>query len=167
MILKATATLIRPENTTAYASGDEISNSATAENAIPLVFSNLTETMYGSGKILKAIIHTNTQGFNGDVRLYLFNEPPAMSGDNAPYAIKSADANSFLGFIGWTTSYLSPTGSQVSINVNATSSQVILSKDRDGGNPVYGVLVANGAITHASGQQFTVTLFCEPKTTVS
>jgi hypothetical protein len=167
MILTATATFTRPANTTAYASGDEMSNSATAGDATPLVFSNLTNTRFGTGKILKANIWTNVQGFNGDVRILLFSQAPTMSGDNAPYAIKSVDAPNFLGFIGWTTSYLSPTGSEVSINVNATALQVIVSKDQNGGNPIYGVLVANGAITPTSGQQFFVELFCEPRVTVS
>ena len=167
MIYAATANFTRPANTTAYASGDEISNSVTAGDATPLVFSNLTNTSFGTGKILKANIWTNVQGFNGDVRIFLFSEEPTMSGDNAPYEIKSVDAPHFLGFIGWTTSYLSPTGSEVSINVNATAQQVIVSKGQSGSNPIYGVLVANGAITPVESQQFFVELFCEPYVTTN
>lgn len=167
MIVTSSASVTRPANTDAYASGDEISNSTTAGSANPLVFSGLTENMFGTGKILNAKITASGQGFTGEIRLYLFNDEPTMSGDNSPYAIQSADAPNFLGFIGFASAFLSPTGSQVSVQFNSSTTHVVVSKDRDGSNPIYGVLVANGAITPTSGQTFTVELFCEPYVTTN
>lgn len=167
MINTASATFTRPANTTAYAAGDEISNSVTAGSALPMVFSNLTDSMFGTGKILKAKLSVSQQGFTGKVSILLFDEAPTMSGDNSQHVLFLAQAPSYLGVIDFSAGVISPTGSEVSLIVNSTAQQVIVSKNKNGGNPIYGVLIATAAITPTSGQQFSVELFCEPRTTVN
>ena len=160
MIRKATATFTRPANITPYATGDEISNSTTAGDAVAMEFAGLTETSPADGKILQAKLYTNAQGFTGDVKMYLYDSEPTMSGDNSPHVITPSDAANLVGFVIWSTAYASPTGSTASVNF-VSPGLAFVSKNRTAGNPLYGVLVARGAITPASGQTFSVELLCE------
>ncbi len=167
MILTATATVVRPNDTTNYASGDEISNSTTAGDALPLVFKNLTSTMYGTGRILKAKLTSNAQGINKALRLLLYREAPVMFGDNEPHQMNNANTANLVGMFDFSTTYFSPTGSANSINITNGISQPIISKGNTGGNPIYGVLIANGTLSPTANQSFTIELFCEPFVTTN
>jgi hypothetical protein len=167
MINTASATFTRPANTTNYAAGDEMSNSTTAGEALPLIFRNLTDTMYGTGKILKAKLSSNVQGINKELRLLIYREAPVMFGDNNPHQMNNANTANLIGFFDFSTDYFSPTGSTNSVSMTNGISIPIVSKDKNGGNPIYGVLVADGSLSPSSGQSFTIELFCEPRTTVN
>ena len=144
-----------------------MSNSTTAGEALPLIFRNLTDTMYGTGKILKAKLSSNVQGINKELRLLIYREAPVMFGDNNPHQMNDANTANLIGFFDFSTDYFSPTGSANSVSMTNGISIPIVSKDKNGGNPIYGVLVADGSLSPSSGQSFTIELFCEPRTTVN
>lgn len=185
MIRVATISITRPSDTTAYAIGDRIwtSTSATGITSAGSVFSNLGETMFGNGFIVKAIMTTAAAvtgtPATGTYRLQLFTlssgqtlASGAVVADNSPISFSFADSSKYIGFIDfatWTTgvgySYSVVTGATISFqrgSIRNESEQTGYPGPTAGSlvnaGTLIGILEARTAITPSSGQQFFISL---------
>lgn len=185
MIRVATISITRPSDTTAYTIGDRIwtSTSATGITSAGSVFSNLGETMFGNGFIVKAIMTTAAvvtgTPATGTYRLQLFTlssgqtlASGAVVADNSPLSFSFADSSKYIGFIDfatWTTgagySYSVVTGATISFqrgSIRNESEQTGYPGPTAGSlvnaGTLIGILEARTAITPNSGQQFFISL---------
>lgn len=111
-ILRLRSTIARPADATAYAAGDEISNSATAGSVVRATF-NLAG--FTRGKIHEAEIDLTAAGGGNvvttaadfELLIYRTDEVPAAVGDNVTNPISAADRAKAIGGFrfddgGWT-----------------------------------------------------------------
>lgn len=151
MILRAipSASVTRPADTTAYASGDLVANSTTAGSVVPLAFYGATRGPGLGAQIRRARVgKSGTSVTNATFRLHLFTASPTVgSGDNAAISISTGAAN-YLGQIDVTVGQAFGDGAagQATTEINFATSTL------------YGLLEARGAYTPASAEVFTVTL---------
>jgi hypothetical protein len=118
MIRVSTINITRPADTTAYSVGDRVwtasGSTATGITAAGSVFSNLGETMFGNGFIVKAIMTTSAAvagtPATGTYRLQLFTlssgqtlATGAVVQDNSPLVFSFADSSKYVGFIDFST----------------------------------------------------------------
>lgn len=94
----SSASIIRPNNTTAYAANDVISTAA----GEVLVFDNITKD-HGSGFIVSGArarfdIASLPSGMSG-FRLHIYNSAPTAIADNSAYNLPSSDAAKYIGYI--------------------------------------------------------------------
>lgn len=159
----STVTLTRPANTDAYAAKDLIANSTTVGQVTPLTFSNLANTRAGTGYITKAILWVDGATFTAPIRLHLFKEAPSVASlaDNAQYPLTFAESDKYIGYIDFVLFTAAGTGSDVSFAEIDDIRMAVESDDLTGSNPIYGLLVAQGAFTPTSGQRFKVVLSCD------
>ena len=186
MIRVATISITRPSDTAAYAIGDRIwtSTSATGITSAGSVFSNLGETMFGNGFIVKAIMTTAApvtgSPATGTYRLQLFTlssgqtlASGAVVADNSPLSFNFADSSKYIGFIDfatWTTgvgySYSVVTGATIAFqrgSIRNESEQTGYPGPTAGSlvnaGTLIGILEARTAIAAPnSGQQFFISL---------
>lgn len=85
---RSTASFTRPNDTTAYASGDLVANSTTAGSVTPLSFTNIARSMHGSGLIRSVVLRkTSTSTTNASFRVHFFSASPTVTnGDNGALA---------------------------------------------------------------------------------
>ena len=168
MIITPYASFTRPANTTAYASGDLVANSATAGNVEPLRFGvqkmGRANGVIGFARLLKSDPTVTNANFN----LHLFaTSPTVTNGDNGAFAVSNAE--SFLGTINFDlTSEAFVTATDVikrcpfTHTVGGTVFPGLLAFDldlmADGGRIIYGLLAAAAAYTPASAEQFKIWL---------
>lgn len=88
-------TMTRPADTTAYTSGDEISNSATQALAKPWVFADVARENGGAARI-RVVSMFSSNNVTLAPLLWLFNALPTMVGDNAGYSHVAADDGKFV-----------------------------------------------------------------------
>lgn len=93
------ATVTRPANTTAYVSGDEMSNHATPGSVVPLSWSAAGRIAAQSGYITKARLSINNKLATFTARLWLFNVAPTAVGDNNAYNLLDSEFSGRIGFI--------------------------------------------------------------------
>jgi hypothetical protein len=143
------ASVTRPADTTAYASGDLIANSTTAGSVVPMTFNPVTRGAGRSAQIRRVrISKTGTSVTNASVRLHLYNTSSitAANGDNGAWSTDKAANHS--GYVDVTIDQAFTDGAfgqaTCEINTNALT--------------LYGLLEARGAYTPASAEVFTVTL---------
>jgi hypothetical protein len=99
-----TATLTRPNDTTAYAAGDQVADSTSAPTI--LTFSNCGRTSGGSGVIVGAtLIDHSNQATAPDLELWIFNTTATPNNDNAAFAPSDNTADTCIGVIHFTASY--------------------------------------------------------------
>lgn len=155
-----TAEFSRPANTTPYAVGDVVSNSATTTTLLSF---SLARENGGSGYITKARLMTNQAANAAEFRLHLFTVPSAslaspIAVDNAPYAMAWANRTFRIGAITFPL-LATDTGSDCA---EAVALDVQLAFDTiDTGKEIYGVLQTRTAFTPNSGQSFFVELGAE------
>ena len=158
------ATLTRPDNTTAYATGDGITNSTTTPLAIE--FPNCTRWFGTSALLLGGIMaKSTTTTSQASFVLHLWNDtPPEIPNDNAAYA-PTARANfaSYLGALtvdkssGGTTTFADgiskpftmPSSGSIPFTVSNTS------------RSLYGILQANANYTPGALEQFRIKLYIQ------
>lgn len=93
VIRRASTTLTRPANTTAYAAKDGISDATSSPAAISI-------QAEGGGYIVGAKIVTNKASITPRLRVHLYRSAPTQIADNAAVtAVLYADAGNYLGFI--------------------------------------------------------------------
>lgn len=151
------ATFTRPANTTAYADGDAITDSASAPTII--TFSDCAQIIGGGGTIVAAtLITSNGTTTNFDVRLILSHGTLTPTNDNAAADVSAAQAKDLFGSIKFASA--DARGLTSSKIVSAMAADLPLpfvcaaaSKD------LSGELVADGAYTPASGEVFDVILW--------
>lgn len=150
------ATFARPANTTAYVAGDVICDSTSAPTV--LTFSSCARTVAGLGTVTKAYLRSDGAN-SGDITLYLFNTAPVIDNDNSAWTPTWAEING---------AKLVSTISFEAANAKADAGTTVWSiKSAEvteqfacasGDTNLYGILVADGALTPASGQNFEVVL---------
>jgi hypothetical protein len=88
--MRASAQFNRPADTTAYADGDLIANSATAGSVAALTFT--TSRIVGQGTISRVRFYkSQNTATNAQFTLHLFlEEPDVTNGDNGAFAIDTA-----------------------------------------------------------------------------
>ncbi len=117
--------LTRPANTTTYASGDSVSDNATAGSvsALPVTISDTNDNPVD---IVEIMLDSSDTGFGGStLRVHLFASDPTASsgvqaGDNAVYSQKRADwigsfSGVMMGFFDGCRGVLTPDGPTVKI----------------------------------------------------
>jgi len=158
------ATLTRPDNTTAYATGDGITNSTTTPSAIE--FPNCTRWFGTSALLLGGILaKSTTTTSQAAFILHLWNDiPPEIPNDNAAYEPTArANFGSYIGALtvdkssggtitfhdGIAKGFTMTTGTAIPFTVSNTS------------RSLYGILQANGNYTPGALEQFQIKLFIQ------
>lgn len=144
------STFTRPNNTTAYADEDLVSDNTTAASITPLKFT--LPAGPSGGKIHRVrLIKSVATATNANFTLYLFGSAPTVTnGDNGAYVSIVADSLASIA-LDMTTS----TTSDDCVVTNSFSVPVIV------GPVVYGLLKAEAAYTPGAQEVFTVSLFGE------
>ncbi len=163
-IIEVTSTMVirkvaftRPANTTAYAIGDEVSNSATATSVVPLKFENVTRSPLWTATILDAMLVDDTnEATLPALELWLFTSPPTTAGDNVTCAFSDADlVDRLVHVIPFYVSYagiLSTGGNTV-----FSAPGINQSFYAPGGN-LFGIYLARNAYTPLASEIFTTKL---------
>lgn len=158
-ILEVSSNFTRPNDTTAYASGDLVANSTTAGSVTPLVF----RLGYGQSimirevRLLIAAITVNT---NANFLLHLYNTSPTVTnGDNGAWLSTSSG---YLGStaINATTQTFSDNTVGVGTYVNTAVGAPWVALG-DTNYTLYGLLSATAAYTPGAQKVHTVTLIGE------
>lgn len=154
------STFTTPAGVSAYASGDLIANSATANLVNPMAF-KLANGIWAPGYIRKARVKTpDTGAASVSVRLHLYKFSPTPSnGDNGVWLTgESTWLGSLTGtmdkhFTDMEKGELVPdVGSEIYVDANPAT------KDEH----IYGLLEARGALTPQGAKEWTVTLLGFP-----
>jgi hypothetical protein len=152
---RSTASFTRPNDTTAYASGDLVANSTTAGSVTPLTFTNIARPMHGSGLIRSCSIRkTGTSTTNASFRVHFFSASPTVSnGDNG--ALTGNLFATYLGGCDVTIDRAFADGSfGKGLPVIGTEVEFELGK---GNTTLYALLEARAAYTPTAQEVFTVT----------
>lgn len=147
----ATASVTRPADTTAYASGDLVANSTTAGSVEPLTFA-ATSGSGVPGQVRRVrLSKSGTSTTNASFRLHLYNaEPTPANGDNGAWSTDAA--GNYLGSVDVTVDKAFTDGAAgfatAELNFRAAA----------GATTLYGLIEARGAYTPASAEVFTAAL---------
>lgn len=152
-IKEVTATFTRPDNTTAYASGDLVANSVTEGSVVPLAFtpSHKIDSMF----VRRArVVKSGVSVTNASFRLHLFKSIPTTitNGDNGAFSVSNAAG--YLGALDVTLGNVFTDGAHGSA-LPMSGNEISLAQ---GNGTIYGLLEARAAYTPLSGEVFTVTL---------
>lgn len=148
--------LTRPADTTAYAAGDNVSNSTTVP--VALAFTNFANRNGGVGTIMSATIESTRATNSVLLDLLLFNgaAAPTATNDNAALNPSDADADDCAGIINF------PTANQIAMSSNkvwvATAPVGLQIKCDAATSTVWGLIRMGAAYTPDSAEVFTVTL---------
>lgn len=148
------ASLTRPADTTAYASGDLIANSTTAGSVVPLNFANASLSPTAASRVRRVkVVTSSTSVTNASFRVHLFCESPTVAnGDNG--AISFNKALKYLGQVDVTVAQAATDGA-----VGQATCDMVYRSDTN--NKIYGLLEARAAYTPTSAEVFTVVLEAE------
>jgi hypothetical protein len=157
-IITTTASFTRPNDTTAYASGDLMANSTTAGSVVPVSFSIprcRAAKLYRIG-----IQKTNTTNTNFVVRLHLYTDSPTVTnGDNAAWV---STVSGYQGYMAPDAALTFSSGAKIwgpqTSDAN-TYPPLFIAPDRNGA--LYGLLEARGAYTPTANEVYTITLIGE------
>lgn len=150
-VVEATATFTRPNDTTAYTSGDLVSNNTTAGSVTPMAF----YIPYGRGFELYRVMlnHSTTTSVAAQFRVHLYKDSPTVAnGDNGVW---SSSSSNYLGFVD-----LDGTGATFTAGGRAVASSgnlpIYIVTDAD--QTLYGLLEARGAYAPGANESFAITL---------
>jgi hypothetical protein len=134
----------RPSDTTAYAIGDNVSNSTTAGSVTPLSFALSGER----GIVRRVRIRKSTEGTTvSALRLWLFESSPTVgSGDNAAFTQPLAAS------VGYVDVSVTNSGSDDAVGWTDCDLPVVAAT-------CYGLLQTTAAFTPTSAETFTITLW--------
>lgn len=151
----------RPANTTAYASGDLVANSATAGSVAALQFQ--TGKSGAKGAIKRArLLASNDAPTNKTLRLHLWSEDPCATapsnGDNGAIQVSGNAWPYYLGSIA-----LDATTIDIHAAGNVAAGKPVVGEEivfalPSGSSVIYGLLSATGAFTPGSAETFSVAL---------
>jgi hypothetical protein len=154
-IWNLSASFTRPNDTTAYASGDLVANSTTANQVVPLQLTLGGNSQPGTTRLTRVRLAKSSTGVsNATFRVHLYeSQPTPANGDNGAWStdqsvhwLGNIDIGAMLAFIDGA----SGTGSA------AAGSELLLRLG--GGKTLYALIEARGAYTPAAQEQFTLTL---------
>lgn len=152
----ATAALNRPADTTAYAVGDLVANSATAGSVVPLQLPAARKNG-GTGRITRARLTKSSPSLtNALFRVHLFRTAPGVTvGDNGALAGAMSGALAYLGAVDVTMDQAFTDGAKGFASPN----EGFLSFEAAAGSQaLYALIEARGAYTPASAETFTLAL---------
>jgi len=150
----------RPADTTAYAVGDAVSDSASAPTVA--VFTGVTRTNGGGGMLKKVrLVKTDEDVTNASFRLYLFvgASPPSAIADNAAFTLLYSNRSKRFGSTDLTM-VSEGTGSDCAEDV--TLPDILFQVDASNNN-MYAILTAQGAYTPTSAGKFFIEITVEPR----
>jgi hypothetical protein len=150
------ASFTRPNDTTAYASGDLVANSVTAGAVVPLRIDlgNVAAVGHGMTRITRArLTKSGTSPTNANFRIHLYEAAPTpANGDNGAWSTDKA-AN-WLGNID-VTSMLAFTDGCTGTGSATAGSEMFL---RLASGSIFALLEAKAAYTPVANEVFTLTL---------
>ena len=154
-IWNLSAGFTRPGNTTAYASGQLVANSATAGSVTPMSFTVGGNSMPGQFRLSRIrLFKSGTSSSNAQFRLHLYAASPTVAnGDGGTWS--SNLAASYLGSID-VASMKAFTDGCADVGDDAAGSEHWIRLPA--GTVFYGLLEARAAYTPVAGETFTVTL---------
>jgi hypothetical protein len=149
------ASFTRPNDTTAYASGDLVANSVTAGSVLPLSFALGNAYGVGQFRINRARLAKSGTGVtNASFRVHLYAaQPTPANGDNGAWS--TDQAGKWLGNIDVTSMLAFTDGAAGTGSLPAGSEGLIR---LPAGATVYALLEARAAYTPAAQEVFTITL---------
>lgn len=147
----ASASVTRPADTVAYASGDLLANSTTAGSVVPLSI----PAGRGNGLSVRIrrvrIAKTGTSITSASFRVHLFAASPTVAnGDNGVFSTNNAAT--YLGSVDVTVGQAFTDGA-----FGATTTEINFAPASNG-HTVYGLIEVRAAYTPVSAEVFTVTL---------
>ena len=155
----ATDSWTRLANTTPYTAGDTISDHGTTPTKV-LTFSAMSKGDSRGGKITGGLlISDNANVTNAAFDLYLFDTTVAVAGfkDNLTCAVTDAEFKTAIGLVSFAAA-----GTLTVITGSVSTSESTFSYSLPAGSKdIYGVLIARGAYTPASGEVLTIRLHAE------
>lgn len=151
-------TITRPNDTTAYTSGDLVANSTTANLVTPFSF----RIPYGWGlKVHRvSLLRSATSVTNASFRVHLYKDSPTVAnGDNGAWSSTVSGWQGSTDVTG-TAPAFSDSASAIGVFVNNSvfTPQIILT---DVDQYIYGLLEARGAYTPAAQETFIIRLVGE------
>jgi hypothetical protein len=149
------ASFTRPNDTTAYASGDLVANSVTAGSVLPMQFPLGGNAIPGSTRITRARLRKSaTTATNASFRVHLYGaSPTAANGDNGAWS--TDQASSYLGAID-VAAMKAFTDGCADVGAAAAGSELLIRLPA--GATLYALLEARAAYTPAANEAFTLTL---------
>lgn len=156
MISTSSASFTRPNDTTAYASGDLVANSTTAGSVTPMSFASWTSGQAQTIILRVRITKSGTTATNANFRLHLYEaSPTCANGDNGAWSTDKA--LNYLGNID-VASMLAFTDGCTGLGSAAAGAELRLRLAS--GGTIYGLLEARAAYTPAAQEVFTVKIEC-------
>ena len=154
-IWNPSAGFTRPNNTTAYASGQLVANSVTAGSVVPLQFSVGGNSMPGEFRLTRIrLFKSGTSSTNAAFRLHLYSAAPtAANGDGAAWSTNQAAA--YLGSID-VAAMKAFTDGCADVGDDPAGGEHLIRLPA--GTAFYALLEARAAYTPSANEQFTVTL---------
>ena len=155
------ASITRPADTTAYASGDAVADSTSAPSV--LTFTNASRINQGSGVIIGAVlIDEANQTTKGDFDLLIFDTTYSANNDNAAFAPSDAEMETCLGTIRFSSGNFIVGNAASGASGNAicpgTLTDNIGFRCGSGTSSLFGRLVARSAYTPVSAEKFMIRL---------
>ncbi len=155
-ITAVSASFTRPNDTTAYASGDLVADNTTAGSVHPMQFTLPTANFKLQRVGIVKSVAANT---NASFRLHLYsNGPTVANGDNAAW---STSESSYLGDVDIDCTTRTFTDNAQGFGLFVTSDVPAYLAINPSTLLVYGLLEARGAYTPAALEVFTVKLYGE------
>jgi len=145
----------RPANTTAYASGDLVANSATAGSVTATQILGFGRGPGGSAILRRVgIMKSGTSTTNADFRVHFYKTSAitCANGDNG--AFSTDNVANYLGYADVTVSTAFTDGS-IGYGAPAVGSEFMFTPDA-AGRSIYALVEARAAYTPASGETFTI-----------
>lgn len=153
-----TASVTRPADTTAYATGDALTNSTSAP--VPLTFAGCARDAGGSGRVrFVRVVDSANQASKATLELWLFAATVTADNDNAVFTPTDAECATLVGVIALGT----PVVGDATSGAGGNAVYLVDALDRGfvcatGSMDLYGLLVVRSAYTPISAEVFTVTL---------
>jgi hypothetical protein len=144
----------RPNDTTAYASGDLVANSTTAGSVVPLTIALTSGSVIGNVRITRVrLSKSGTSPTNANFRVHIYTSLPTVAnGDNAAWS--TSGALSYAGPIDVTSMLAFSDGCQ-GVGAATAGSEMLL---RFSGGNLYALLEAKAAYTPVANEVFTLTI---------
>jgi hypothetical protein len=154
--LLSTAAMARVADTTQYASGDIVANSATAGSVVPI---ELKAPLFagGEGRINAVRLTKSSSSVTAAAfRVHFFRAAPTVtSGDNAALAISNGVAKGYLGSVDVTI------GQALGDGAFGRADATIIFETVKPETKIYALIEARGAYTPASAESFKIELELE------
>lgn len=152
------ANFTRPANTTAYASGDAVTNSTSAP--VIMTFDGVARANGGAGVVISAVlIDSASQATKGNFELWLFDTTVTPDNDNAVFTPTDTECGTLIGVIQFASPFVGDAtagaGGNCVYPVNGLTIPFTCGGSSD---DVFGLLVVRNAYTPVSAEVFTVRL---------